>query len=177
MKENYGVDVRWAKNMLDTLYDVGNMTDVHQQVIPLRFGALPASDPVGHMILRSLRLGLENYRLFYEKHQDLRKDVDFDIAIDTMLQEAVDYDSYMEYVCCWARKPLFETIDIAQTNVRRYSSGLLILNNIHNHSHDVNKMILQDLNNKDGDNSHDGDIIHEENVTDINQFVEGFYED
>ncbi|EPB91632.1 hypothetical protein HMPREF1544_01554 [Mucor circinelloides 1006PhL] len=105
MKKWHGVNILWARHMLDIMNDVGDMVDVHQQVNALQFGT---SGPIGNMIQNSLRLALQSFRSFFEMHNNL-PGRDYDRVVNDIVEETKKYHSYFNYYCCWGRNPLYET--------------------------------------------------------------------
>lgn len=105
MKKWHGVNILWARRMLDIMNDVGDMVDVHRQVNALQFGT---SGPIGNMIQNSLRLALQSFRSFFEMHNNL-PGRDYDRVVNDIVEETKKYHSYFNYYCCWGRNPLYET--------------------------------------------------------------------
>ncbi|KAI7903928.1 S-adenosyl-L-methionine-dependent methyltransferase [Cokeromyces recurvatus] len=122
MQEHHSVNILWARYMHDVLQHAGSMTDIRRQVLPLQFNT---KGPIGNMIHTSLRLSLDSYRHFFERHNRI-VDTDYNTIIDTILEETVQYNSYFNYYCCWGRKPLCDTeYHLPQRifNNRRYSAA------------------------------------------------------
>ncbi|KAL9555957.1 hypothetical protein MBANPS3_002106 [Mucor bainieri] len=105
MKKWHGVNILWARRMLEIMNDVGEMVDVHIQVNALPFGS---PGPIGNMIQNSLRSALKSFRSFFEIHNSL-PGRDYDKVIDDIVGETIKYRSYFDYYCCWGRNPLYET--------------------------------------------------------------------
>jgi hypothetical protein len=105
MKEIHNVNITWSRHMFDILQEYGDMVDAHRQILPLYFDAI---GPTGNMYRSSLKLGLESYRLFFEKCNGIEGS-EYDQTINDIVQEAKRYHSYFTYYCCWGRKPLCNT--------------------------------------------------------------------
>lgn len=101
------MNVFWARVMHEYLQNVGEMTDMYRQMCALPFGT--KAGPIGHMIHTSLRFGLESYRLFFLKASNYTiTDAEYDEIIDHVVNESIEHHSYFNYYCCWGRKPLFD---------------------------------------------------------------------
>lgn len=105
MKKWHGVNILWARHMFDIMNEVGDMVDMHRQVNTLQFGT---PGPIGNMIQNSLRLALQSFRSFFETHNNLPS-ADYDRVINDIVEETKKYHSYFNYYCCWGRNPLYET--------------------------------------------------------------------
>ncbi|KAI8641289.1 S-adenosyl-L-methionine-dependent methyltransferase [Parasitella parasitica] len=121
MKKWHGVNILWSRNMFDIMNDVGELVDINLQVRNLQFGT---SGAIGNMIQNSLRLALESFRTFFEKHNRLLS-AEFDRIIDEILEETKIYHSYCNYYSCWGRNSLYQTAyhhqELADDSARRYS--------------------------------------------------------
>jgi hypothetical protein len=104
MKETHNINITWSRHMFDTLQE-HNLVDLHRQILPLYFDT---SGPAGNMYRSSLKLGLQSYRLFFEKCNRI-EDSEYDKTINDIVQEAKEYHSYFTYYCCWGRIPLCDT--------------------------------------------------------------------
>ncbi|KAI9483256.1 MAG: S-adenosyl-L-methionine-dependent methyltransferase [Benjaminiella poitrasii] len=121
MQEDHGVNILWARHMLEVLQNTGQMTDIHRQILPLRFSI---TGPIGNMTHTSFKLALDSFRPFFEKHNKISGSA-YDTAVDTILHEAIQHDSYFNYYCCWGRKPFCDTEYHQPQHIldsRRYSS-------------------------------------------------------
>lgn len=198
MKENHGVDVFWAKVMHEYLQNVGEMTDMHRQMFALPFGT--KAGPIGDMIHTSLRFGLESYRLFFLKaSKQTMTDAEYDQIIDDIVNESIERHSCFNYYCCWGRKPLFDhyenipnkdspiitnTISPLDTPNRTgenlpssSNATLLVASSIPTTDQDFSeKKYFMSTYAWDSRNKEDFPSLGSENVSDIDQFVEG-YED
>lgn len=198
MKENHGVDVFWAKVMHEYLQNVGEMTDMHRQMFALPFGT--KAGPIGDMIHTSLRFGLESYRLFFLKaSKQTMTDAEYDQIIDDIVNESIERHSCFNYYCCWGRKPLFDhyenipnkdspiitnTISPLDTPNRTgenlpssSNATLLVASSIPTTDQDFSeKKYFMSTYTWDSRNKEDFPSLGSENVSDIDQFVEG-YED
>lgn len=105
MKETHGVNITWSRHMFDILQECGDIVDVHRQILPLPFDAI---GPTGNMYRSSLKLGLQSYRLFFEKCNEIEGS-EYDKTINNIVQEAKEYHSFFIYYCCWGRKSLCNT--------------------------------------------------------------------
>ncbi|KAG1046411.1 hypothetical protein G6F43_011103 [Rhizopus delemar] len=171
MKNNYDVDVDWAKNMYSCLQKVGQMTDMHQIVRMLRSGN---SGPICHTMNNSLKSGLNSYRYFFQKNYNLSSE-EYDKITEKIVNEAIDYRSYFSYFNCWGRKPLYDC-HLAQsikTQSDRLEQNRPQSNSSHRASFNLppSPTSLGDI--QSSDENH---IFGQDSVSDINQFIQG-YED
>lgn len=102
MKEKQDVNVLWARYMYDIVNDIGDLSEIHRSVKQSRFDV---PGPIGNLVQTSLRSALDSYRLFFQKCNNI-PGANYDKVIDDIINEAVQYDSYFEYHCCWGRKTL-----------------------------------------------------------------------
>ncbi|KAG1141329.1 hypothetical protein G6F38_008500 [Rhizopus arrhizus] len=171
MKNNYDVDVDWAKNMYSCLQKVGQMTDMHQIVRMLRSGN---SGPICHTMNNSLKSGLNSYRYFFQKNYNLSSE-EYDKITEKVVNEAIDYQSYFSYFNCWGRKPLYDC-HLAQSikiQPNPLEQNRLQTNSNHRASFNLppSPTSLGDI--QSSDENH---IFGQDSVSDINQFIQG-YED
>lgn len=196
MKQNHGVDVFWSKHMYEYLQKVGEMTDMHRQMYALPFGS--TAGPIADMTHTSLRFGLESYRLFFlNASNKTMTDAQYDKIIDDIVDETIQRHSYFNYYSCWGQKPLFDHYE----NIPNKDTPI-ITNNIkpldtsnrtgENPSSSTNTTLLvassiatdQDYTERqyfmsssftwDSKTKEDFPTLGSENVSDIDQFIEGF---
>ncbi|KAG2230641.1 hypothetical protein INT48_005909 [Thamnidium elegans] len=160
MKERHGVNVLWSRYMFDYLQDVGDMTDMHRRINPLRFGS---TGPVGKMIDTSLRSGFESRRLFFESCLDIPTEI-YNEMVNKIVNEAVDCHSFFNYHLCWGRKPL---LDYDSTASIRKGSAASVL------THEDKSIDKADM---DYSDSCDISSLSADNELYIDQFIEGFEE-
>lgn len=168
MKEKHGVNVFWARYMFNYLQDIGEMTDMHIQVSEIRFGS---SGPIGEMLEISLRSAFESHRLFLENCYDIfRKD--YDQVIDDIINESITHRSFFNYYVCWGRKPLLDYD--TSSSARRQSSSISSIPAIDDTIIDKSDYQFSKFSMEQGNNSDDVISFDADNVSDIDQFIEGF---
>lgn len=166
MKEKHEVNVLWARHMYDCLHDVGEMTDMQLQVNELRFGS---SGPIGEMIDTSLRSGFESHRRFFESTYNKK---DYDQVVEEIVHESIAHRSFFNYYVCWGRKPLLD-YDSSCSSARKLSVSTCSLPT-RDDVGDRNNFIPSKLSVELEDNSGDVTSLDADDVSDIDQFVEGF---
>lgn len=158
MKEKHGVNVLWSRHMFNYLQDIGDMTDMHRRVSPLRFGS---TGPVGKMVDISLRSGYESRRLFFESSLNITTKT-YNEMVNNIVNEAVERHSFYNYHLCWGRKPLIDYD--SSISARKIS--------------DASDMTNEDVSvdKKDTDPSDNCEIssLNHDNELYIDQFIEGF---
>jgi hypothetical protein len=198
MKERQGVDVSWSRKMFDYLQNVGEMTDMHRQVQPLRFGV--TAGPIGDLCRNSFRCALESHRLFFINCSDPPvTDAEFDQIIDDVVDETLTRHSFHNYYSCWGRKPLFDyqesipkgnsPVNINDNSNRQRSASTDTRHTCYSSTSTIRFLYTysdQEINMKSQftptlstfawNNTIEDDIrsLGSDNVSDIDQFVEGF---
>jgi hypothetical protein len=189
------VNINWCKNMYDYLEHYGNMTDMHCQVGTIQFAM---EGTVGDTFRNAYRLALQSHHLFFEKETSL--DTSNVSYVDEIMKEVVKHRSYLTYYQCWGRKPLFEmekrtsgTMSINGSNTvlsrkqslasSRRSGGLFRRGAGSLHEDTTGETDKGNFTSPRHSNSPDlwdlnelGTALDEDNVSDIDQFVQGFEE-
>lgn len=160
MKEKHGVNVLWSRYMFDYLQDVGDMTDMHRRINPLRFGS---TGPAGKFIDTSLRSVFESRRLFFEDCFNIPTAI-YNETVNKIVNQAINCHSFFNYHLCWGRKPL---LDYDSTASIRKGSAASVL------THEDKSFDKADM---DYSDSCDISSISADNELYIDQFIEGFEE-
>lgn len=162
MKEKHEVNVLWARYMYEYLRNVGEMTDMRMQVHQLHFGS---SGPIGKMIDSSLRSGFESHRRFF---QCFYSKEDYDQVIEDIVKESIAHRSFFNYYVCWGRKSLLDYDTGSQSRGLSVSTCSIPARDNKNH------YMPSKISHKPGDNSGGFTFFDADNVSDIDQFIEGF---
>lgn len=188
--------------MFEYLQNVGGFTDMYKQVKSSRLGSI--AGPIGDMARTLFRSALESHRLFFMNCcASTLTDAEYDQLVDNIVDETIKHHSFFNYYSCWGRKPLFDyqhqpqketnttttipTTPPASNNVEvvspnRHSSSSSatspFLYTITSSDHDISNTFMPTLSSfawKDKtDDDDDFASLGSENVSDIDQFIEGF---
>ncbi|KAF7729512.1 hypothetical protein EC973_004186 [Apophysomyces ossiformis] len=160
MKALYNVDVFWCRHLCEYLKNLGEMSDIHHQVVSIGVGMCwtgEIADMVNHTIEMTFHLHKPKFMAIHHISSE-----EFNRKVKQILLEAGKYRSYYNYYMSWARKPL---IDLDQSHLNEYDDT-------------VHSTIPRDSKGLQSLSPVDDDEVeqHNENAYDIYKFAQGFEE-
>ena len=98
------VDITWASHMCEDLQHLSGMTDIHHQVVSINF---VSSSKLSSTFTATVRSEFIGYQKFYQKVLGI-SDAEYFENIDRVLDDCKKKRSFLNYVMCWARKPIVQ---------------------------------------------------------------------